>query len=107
MYLALAGCIALAILLHWSFLILPLLGFAARVHKTISSKRTSFGSERPVNARTYLTVAAILLWIDLSALAGTLDYCARALFRARRHRSPDEDKDARLNDAQSYTAGSR
>jgi hypothetical protein len=52
-----------------------------RVHRSIRARRPWLNLGHPVGVRSYVLVAAILLWIDLAALAGSLDYLLAACRR--------------------------
>lgn len=75
MYLAAIGCIALGVVTHWRWcFILPVIGLAARAIGSVTRRSSLLRApnSRPPNA--WLVVLALLVWIDLAAMAGALDY---------------------------------
>ncbi len=73
--------VVLALFLHWGLLVLLPLALGVRVYRSIRTRRPWLKLQRPVGPRTYLTVGLILLWIDLAAVVGCLDYLLRLLPR--------------------------
>jgi glycosyltransferase involved in cell wall biosynthesis len=65
---------SLGVFHHWAWLGVPLLAIAWRVHRSIRTRRPWLKLHYPVGFRSYLLVGLILLWIDLGALAGCVDY---------------------------------
>lgn len=74
MYLIGMVFVSLAIFRHWAWLLPPLLGVGLRVHRTIRVRRPSLQLAHSIGSRTYVIVGMLLLWIDLAACVGFLDY---------------------------------
>ena len=74
---------ALSAFAHWAFVIVPVLGLAARVRRSVSSKRQSLPLKHVVAIRHYLLVTIILLVIDLAAFAGVAGFVAEKLRRPK------------------------
>lgn len=74
MYIAASIILGLAVFHHLSWLVLLLFGFLWRVHRTIQARRSSLKLTHSIGPHTYLVVAIILVWIDLAALVGSIDY---------------------------------
>ncbi len=74
MYLVGAVFLVLAVVHHWAWAVLLVMGLAVRTHRSIRARKPSLKLERRTGPRTYLLVSVILLWIDLAAFAGLLDH---------------------------------
>jgi glycosyltransferase involved in cell wall biosynthesis len=68
---------ALAIIYHWAWILVPLLGLMLRIHRTIKVRRPSLKLHHRIGPHTYLMCAMILLCIDAALFNGTLDYLLR------------------------------
>jgi glycosyltransferase involved in cell wall biosynthesis len=79
MYLVGLVLLGLAVLHHWSWTLIVLVGLAGRVHRTIRVRRSSLKIAHRMGPHTYFVVAVLLLLIDLAAFVGALDY----LFKRR------------------------
>lgn len=84
MYAAGAAVVALAIVHHWAWLVLLVLAAGARVVRTVRRRRPWISLRHRVGPHTYLFVGVLLLWLDLAAFVGCVDYAVRG----RRARSP-------------------
>lgn len=76
-YLGALAVLGLAFFHHWSWLLLFLFGFVWRVHRTIRARRPSLKLTHTIGAHTYFVVGIILVWIDLAAFMGLIDYLSR------------------------------
>jgi glycosyltransferase involved in cell wall biosynthesis len=74
MYLGGAALVALALFHHGAWLAPLLLAVGWRIHRSIRTRRPWLNLTRPVGPGTYLLVGVLLLWIDLAAFVGCLDY---------------------------------
>ena len=74
MYLAGLGLSSLAVIHHWVWAVLPIIGFALRIHRSIRARKPSLKIKHRIGPHTYVVVGMILLWIDLAAFAGLLNY---------------------------------
>ena len=74
MYSAAALLVVLTLFHHVAWVGLIPLGLAWRVHRSIRARRPWLKLAHPVGLPTYLLVAVLLLWIDLAAFAGCLQY---------------------------------
>lgn len=92
MYVAAAAALLLGAAVHWSLGLLPIGGLAARVARAIRDRPDVMARSGRATLRTYTTIAAVLLWIDLAAFAGAVDY-ARGRLTGRdpaRQGSPED-----------------
>jgi hypothetical protein len=69
----------LAVVYHYLFWIVPLGGLSARVTRTVWRKRGQFGVENPLHPIRLLTVAGILLLIDMATWAGAAAWAWREM----------------------------
>ncbi|HJT78808.1 MAG TPA: glycosyltransferase [Gemmataceae bacterium] len=69
--------VALAVLHHWAWLGLLVLAVAGRVYRSVRTRRPWLKLRHRVGVRTYLLVGLLLLWIDLAAVVGGLEYLVR------------------------------
>ena len=74
MYLAAAAAFVAASTLYWPIAVVPIIGLAWRTQRSVNARRDIVEAAGPVKAREYVTVALLLLWIDLAALIGVIDY---------------------------------
>ena len=74
MYLGAAAALIGASALHWSMALVPILGLAWRTRRSVNTRPDIVEAAGPVKGREYVTVALLLLWIDLAALVGAIDY---------------------------------
>jgi len=81
MYLVAGAAVFGAMFVHWSAILIPVAGLAARTMRSVRARPDIADPSAPPGPRTYLTVAALLVWIDAAALAGAVEYC---LDRVRR-----------------------
>jgi glycosyltransferase involved in cell wall biosynthesis len=65
---------ALAVFHHWLWVLLPLLGLAGRIYKTIRIRRPSLALRQDVGLLTWALVGVILLCIDAALFKGAWDY---------------------------------
>ena len=79
MYLVGTVLLGLAVFHHWGWLLLLLAGLVLRVHRTIRARRPSLKLTHTIGPHAYLVVGIILVWIDLAAFVGFVDY----LFKGR------------------------
>jgi glycosyltransferase involved in cell wall biosynthesis len=73
---------------HWAWLGILLLAIGWRVHRSIRTRRPWLRLHHSVGFRSYLFVGLILLWIDLAALAGCVDFFLRRRHAAKPPRPP-------------------
>jgi glycosyltransferase involved in cell wall biosynthesis len=74
MYLVALAVLGLAVFHHWSWLLVLLIGLVWRVHRNIGARRPSLKLMHSIGPRTYFVVGIILVWIDVAAFTGLLDY---------------------------------
>jgi glycosyltransferase involved in cell wall biosynthesis len=79
MYLAALAILGLAVFHHWSWMLLFLVGFVWRAHRTIRARRPSLKLRHSIGLNSYFLVGIILVWIDVAAFMGFADY----LFKER------------------------
>jgi glycosyltransferase involved in cell wall biosynthesis len=78
MYAAAFLFVALSVFVHWSFVIVPLLGLAARVIKNTRDKKDSLNLKHRVGVGAHVLIGVILLCIDAAAFTGVFDYMAHS-----------------------------
>jgi cellulose synthase/poly-beta-1,6-N-acetylglucosamine synthase-like glycosyltransferase len=74
MYLAAAAALVGALIFHWSMALLPIVGLVWRTRRSVVERGDIVEAAGSVNGSEYATVALLLLWIDLAALVGVVDY---------------------------------
>jgi cellulose synthase/poly-beta-1,6-N-acetylglucosamine synthase-like glycosyltransferase len=81
MYAAAALVLVAAVAVHWSLILIPVLGLALRAVRSVRCRRDLLEPSRMAAVRACAAVGVLLLWIDLSALVGFIDYAKDRLSR--------------------------
>lgn len=77
MYLIGLAFLALTVVHHWAWILLPLLGLIIRIHRTIKVRRPSLELRHRVGLHTYAMVGVILLCIDTALFKGAWGHLLR------------------------------
>jgi cellulose synthase/poly-beta-1,6-N-acetylglucosamine synthase-like glycosyltransferase len=81
MYAAATVCLLLGAVVHWSVMLLPVVGLALRAIQSARRRPDVPHASGASALREYAAVCVLLLWIDFSAMVGVFDYAHSRLSR--------------------------
>jgi cellulose synthase/poly-beta-1,6-N-acetylglucosamine synthase-like glycosyltransferase len=81
MYAAASVCLVLGVTVHWSVMLLPVVGLALRAFRSARRRPDVLRASRAPAVGVYAAVCVLLLWIDFSAMVGFFDYAQGRLSR--------------------------